>query len=29
MTLLYAATLGHGAGWNDAQPIEGQQLWPP
>jgi uncharacterized protein YciI len=28
MTVLHAATLGHGPAWDHAQPLEGQQLWP-
>jgi uncharacterized protein len=28
MSVLHAVTLGHGAGWDQAQPLEGQQLWP-
>ena len=28
MTVLHAVTLGHGSGWDQSQPIEGQQLWP-
>jgi uncharacterized protein len=27
MTVLHAVTLGHGAGWDHSQLIEGQQLW--
>lgn len=28
MTVLHAVTLGHGAGWDQSQPLEGQELWP-
>jgi len=28
MTVLHAVTLGHGSGWDQSQPLEGQQLWP-
>jgi len=28
MTVLNAVTLGHGAGWDRSQPLEGQELWP-
>ena len=27
MTVLHAVTLGHGSGWDQSQPLEGQQLW--
>jgi uncharacterized protein YciI len=28
MTVLHAVKLGHGSGWDQSQPLEGQPLWP-